>query len=328
MNNKQVILGVENFKFSILDSVPKPEHGIAYILYNSNGRKDHILIITPQNPVLGSQIRAGKYDKKMIISTTDRTYTVSKTILDETGKFRFFINIDFLYRMGDIKYIFENDLWSFDDTIENKTLQIIEMKHKQYDIESWVELERDLRTEISEAVNQIGYLQINNFRITIKLDETAEKIIQSKLDTMADIILQEDDKERASVKISTQEDLEIQKLKAERNIEEERNKVLVEKAKIANALKGEMGDEHIALLAYVKGEISSVELDDRIRGNRNADRMAKIEVLKQMAELGVSERILDKATIKLLGQMDEDTEQNIHTINEEEDVVVEDTEEY
>ena len=71
-----------------------------------------------------------------------------------------------------------------------------------------------------------------------------------------------------------------------------------------------------------------MELDDRIRGNRNADRMAKIEVLKQMAELGVSERILDKATIKLLGQMDEDTEQNIHTINEEEDVVVEDTEEY
>lgn len=87
-------MAVENYKFRIFDSVPKPESGIAYILYQGDGKQGNMLIITLENPVLSRQIKAGRFDKKMTISTEARECSITKQVLDQTGDYRYILQIE------------------------------------------------------------------------------------------------------------------------------------------------------------------------------------------------------------------------------------------
>ena len=144
MNNEQIILAVENYKFRIFDSVPKPESGIAYILYQGDGKQGNILIITSENPVLSRQIQAGGFDKKMTISTAVRECSITKQVLDQTGDYRFIIYIDIFYKLRDIRQVFEQGYWNIDEIMENCVFQILRSVHKKYDIDDQIEIEDKL----------------------------------------------------------------------------------------------------------------------------------------------------------------------------------------
>ena len=103
MENKRILLGIDNFKFSILDSVPKPEQDIAYILYKEEGSREDALVITAQKPVLSSQIRAKGFNKRMSIFIGQRDYEIQKEISDNSGNFKFSIYVNLQYFVQDIK---------------------------------------------------------------------------------------------------------------------------------------------------------------------------------------------------------------------------------
>lgn len=44
MNKNEPLIGIENFKFSIFDSVPKPNGDTAYILYKEGGKSNQLLV--------------------------------------------------------------------------------------------------------------------------------------------------------------------------------------------------------------------------------------------------------------------------------------------
>lgn len=328
-----IVLGVENFKFSIFDSVPKPDKNTAYILYREEERTDNILVITAQHPVLSSQIRAGRYNKKMRISLADREISIKKEISDDSGNFKFVVEVKISYRISDIEYIFKNKLWNTDFTIGNATIELIDMLHKKYDIESQIELQNELRDKLQERINEFSYLEVPELKILVEIDERARKIIDSNLDTMAGTVLLQNESEKASVEVEQRKRIEIQKLEAEKEIEEKKSAVRLEKARGVNALKDELGEDFGTFLAYANGEISSIEYDERMQKNRNANMMARIAGLKQLVDLDVlSGPALEKAALKLLGEdlSGGEIEQKAIADSTEENsgIIVEDTEEY
>lgn len=328
-----IVLGVENFKFSIFDSVPKPDKNTAYILYREEERTDNILVITAQHPVLSSQIRAGRYNKKMRISLADREISIKKEISDDSGNFKFVVEVKISYRISDIEYIFKNKLWNTDFTIGNAIIELIDMLHKKYDIESQIELQNELRDKLQERINEFSYLEVPELKILVEIDERARKIIDSNLDTMADTVLLQNESEKASVVVEQRKRIEIQKLEAEKEIEEKKSAVRLEKARGVNALKDELGEDFGTFLEYANGEISSIEYDERMQKNRNANMMARIAGLKQLVDLDVlSGPALEKAALKLLGEdlSGGEIEQKAIADSTEENsgIIVEDTEEY
>lgn len=328
-----IVLGVENFKFSIFDSVPKPDKNTAYILYREEERTDNILVITAQHPVLSSRIRAGRYNKKMRISLADREISIKKEISDDSGNFKFVVEVKISYRISDIEYIFKNKLWNTDFTIGNATIELIDMLHKKYDIESQIELQNELRDKLQERINEFSYLEVPELKILVEIDERARKIIDSNLDTMAGTVLLQNESEKASGEVEQRKRIEIQKLEAEKEIEEKKSAVRLEKARGVNALKDELGEDFGTFLAYANGEISSIEYDERMQKNRNANMMARIAGLKQLVDLDVlSGPALEKAALKLLGEdlSGGEIEQKAIADSTEENsgIIVEDTEEY
>lgn len=328
-----MIIAVENFKFSIFDSVPKPNQDIAFILYKEGNSTGDILVITEKHPALSNQIRAGRFDRKMTITLADREVSINKETVDTSGNFKFIINVKILYKIRDIEYIFRNHLWNTDSIVENTVMELIEKTHKKYDIESQIELQNELRINLQNQVEEWNYLDIFNLKISVEADERAKKIIDSNLDTMAETVLIQNESDRASVEVEQRKRLEIQKLEAEKEIEEKKSAVRLEKAKGVNALKDVLGDEFGTFLAYANGEITSIEFDDRMQKNKNANMMANIAWLKQLVDLDVfSGPQLERAALKLLGEetAGSEMEQKAITISADEnsDIIVEDTEEY
>lgn len=333
MDKSGIIISVENFKFSVFDSVPKPGQDTAYILYKEGDRTEHILVITDQHPVLSSQIRAGRYDKKMSIQTSGKKISISKQISDDSGNFKFIVSIMASYRISDVAYVFRNKLWNIEAIIENIIIKLIEEKHKKYDIESQIELQNDLRNELHSQMGKLVYLETSDMKVSVELDERAKKIIDSNLDTMADAVLLQNESDKASVEVEQRKRIEIQKLEAEKTIEEKKSAVRLEKAKGLNAIKDEIGEDFATFLAYANGEINSIEYDERIQKNRNANMMARLAGLKQLVDLDVlSGPALENAALKLLGE--ETAEKKIETkaitadMEEKSDIVIEDAEEY
>lgn len=334
MDKSNIILKVENFKFSILDSVPKPDDKIAYILYRDEKTNGNILVITAQKPALSSKIRAGGFNRKMTISLEVIQVALNKWIADISGNYKFSVNLKISYRIKDVAFVFNHNLWNVDVMIENKAQELIECTHKKYDIESQIELENELRKELTNYLAGLTYLEIVSLNVLVELDERAKAIIESKLDTMANSIFLENEGEKASIEVEQKANLEIKKIEAQKVIEEKRGALRKEQAKSINSLREEMGEDVVAFLAYANGEINSIEFDERMQRNRNNNMMTRLSVLKQLADSGIlSDHALENAAIKLLGEKDSsggEMEQKAIPDNnvEQNEVFVEDTEEY
>lgn len=333
MNENQPIFTVSNFKFSIFDSVPKPGSGKAFILYKEGGNPEKILLITEQKPVLGSQVKAGGYNKLMEVSLEEKNFELQKEIADDTNNFRFRVNVVFKYRISDPVYIFKHKINSTDEKIRTIVSNAIVEEHKKYDIESQIELESDLKDKMAKLLEDISYIEIMELSLKAVLDERAQRIIDSNLDAMAMDVVERNESEKLSRKIEEGKKIEIQQLEAQKEIEQRKNALNMEKAEGMKALEEKLGEDYSTFLAYVNGEISSVEFDQQMHKNRSAAMVARLQYFKQLVDMEVlSGPALERAAAKLLGD-DGGEEQNERQIfiggdKTEENVVVEDAEEY
>lgn len=324
MNENQTIFTVNNFKFGIFDSVPKPDSNSAYILYKEGGSTENILVITEQNPVLGSQIKAGGYNKLMEVSLEEKSFELKKVIADETNNFKFYVSVQLKYHISDPVYIFKKRVLIIAEDIRAVVSEIIEKEHKKYDIESQIELENDLKSKIAQQLQGILYIEIRELFVEVDLDERAQRIIDSELDAMAMGVVGRNESEKRSREIEEKKKIEIQQLEASKEIQQRKNALNLEKAAGMKALEEKLGEDYSTFLAYINGEISSVEFDEQMHRNRNAAMVAKLQFFKQMVEMDVlSGPALERAAVKLIG---DDIATDINNDVTDEDVVVEDTE--
>lgn len=201
MNENQAIFTVNNFKFGIFDSVPKPNSNSAYILYKEGGSTENILVITEQNPVLGSQIKAGGYNKLMEVSLEEKSFELKKVIADETNNFKFYITVQLKYHISDPVYIFKKRINTIAEDIRTAVSEMIEKEHKKYDIESQIELENDLKSKIAQQLQGILYIEIRELSVEADLDKRAQRIIDSNLDAMAMGVVGRNESEKLSQEI-------------------------------------------------------------------------------------------------------------------------------
>lgn len=329
------LITVENFKFSIFDSVPKPDADTAYILYKEGGKPEQILVITNQRPVLSAQIRAGKYNKKGIMSLAVRETEVNREVADETGKFKFFLYTKVGYRVKDAGYVFIHKI-DIDTMVYNTVYEILDGIHRKYQIDDQMDLEDGIKKQLRDSLKALDYLDIFEPEIRVDVDERAREIIDSNLNTMAKSMVRQNQEDITSLEIEQRKRLETQRYEAEREVQEKINDLTLEKIKGFNTAKQEAGEDYSLVLAYINGEINSVELDEKLRDNKNDDLEKKIKALKQLVSLDpevLSGVLLEKAILKLLGENTasvESGQQNtlIEDTSKADEIIVEDSEEY
>ena len=333
MNENRPVFTVNNFKFKIFDSVPKPDSNRAYILYKEGGSTENILVITEQNPVLGSQIKAGGYNKMMEVSLEEKNFEFKKEIADETNNFRFYVTVRSKYHISDPVYIFKKRVNTIAGRMQEIASKAIEEEHKKYDIESQIELENDLRSKMAKQLQEISYIEIRELSVEVDLDERAQRIINSNLDAMAMGVVGRNESERLSQEIEEKKKIEIQQLEASKEVENRKNALNLEKAEGMKALEEKLGEDYSTFLAYVNGEISSVEFDEQMHRNRNAAMVATLQYCKQLVEMDVlSGPALERAAAKLIGDDNTATQNeqqmltDANTVVEGGNVDVEDTE--
>lgn len=331
MKNNPQLITVENFKFTIFDSVPKPEPDQAYVLYREGRKNEEVLVITNQKPVLSNEIRTGKFNKKGIVSMAVREIQLKREAADETGNFKFFINGTIAYSVKDAAYVFVHDL-NIDAIVNGAVCELLDGIHRKYGIESLMDLEDNLKKQVREKLIKLHYLNIYEPEIKIDLDERGKKIIDSNLDTLAISVVKQNEEDVSSLEIEQRKRLEKQKYEAEREIQEKINALQLEQIKGFNAAKKEAGEDYTLVMAYIKGEITSVQLNDQLQRSKHADMMAKINYFKELVDLDViSGPKLEQAAMKLLGEDEGQSEIEQKALEDgsgEEVIVVEDTAEY
>ena len=333
MSDNRPLFTVNNFNFSIFDSAPKPDRDTAYVLYKEGGNPDKILVITQQEPALGSTIRAGGYNKIAEVSLAWREYAFQQKIADVTGNFRFYVTVKLKYRISDCVFVFKSKMDDAEEVVRDIVSKIVEDCHKAYDIESQIELESALKDRVAERLKEITYLESKEIAVGAALDERATNIINAALDAMADESIGNNQNEQLTRKIQREKDISIKKLEAENEIQKRKNDLNDTKAEGVKALEEKLGESYSTFLAYINGEITSIEFDSRVQQNRSASMLTKLQALKQLVELDVlSGPALERAAVKLLGEGDEQGVIGQQAISDskavDECVIVEDVEEY
>ncbi len=333
MSRNAQLFTVDNYKFRIFDPVPRAGDDKALVLFKEGGDLKKRLLITAQKPALGSEVRAGGYNRIMEIALGWNETEVHREIADESNNFRFFVSVTAQYRVKDPLYIFENRPGSVDGELQRMIVDAVQGAHKKYEIESQIELERDLRGDISKRLGSLGYLETGQVDVTADLDERAKTIIDSSLDALAQSAIGRNKSERLSQEIEEQKTVEINRLEAGREIEKARNELNLEKAAGLKALERGLGEDYSTVLSYLNGEISNVQLDERLYENRKQAMAAKLEYFKELvAEDVLSGPALERAAMKLLGEESMESTASQQALAdrdaERSEAVVEDTEEY
>ena len=266
------------------------------------------------------------------MSLAVRETEARREVADETGKFKFFLYAKAAYRIRDVGYVFVHKI-DIDAMVYNTLYEIFDGIHRKYSIEEQTDMEDELKEQLRNGFNRLGYLDILESDIQIDVDERAREIIDSNLNTMAKSVVRQNEEDIASFEIEQRKRLEKQKYEAEKEVQEKKNALQLEKIKGFNAAKQEAGENYGLVLAYINGEIGSVELDDRLQINEKSGLMTRIEAFKQLVDLEViSGPALEQAALKLLGENASNTETEskalIGEAENENVIVVEDSEEY
>lgn len=335
MGENKPIYTVNNFKFSIFDSVPKPDNDTAYILYREGVNFDKILVITAQQPTTSSTIKAGGYNKIVEVSLAWREFDFRKKIADKTNNFIFNIMVNLNYRISNCVDVFKTKIDNLEEKIQNEIEKIIENCHKKYDIEDQIELESDLKNKIAQKLCEITYMECRGVSVEADMDERATRIMNSALDGMVTEVVDRNTNEQLSRKIEEEKEIKLKQLDAEKEIQKRKNALNIEKAEGIKFLEEKLGINYGAFLAYMNGEINSTEFDARVQQNRNTAMEAKLQSLKQLVEIdALPGPALERVAVKLLGEgseakQSEHEQQKISNSSVTDGyVVVEDTEEY
>jgi hypothetical protein len=228
-------------------------------------------------------------------------------VVDKTGDYRFIIFIDIFYKLRDIRQVFEQGDWNIDEIMENYVFQILRSVHKEYGIDDQIEIEDKLVEILPQKLKEkMGYLDITDYKVQVDIDERAKKVLDTSLDTMADTIVFEKERERKEAEIENKKQLEIKQLNAEEEVANRQNRVTLVRASLLRELRDKIGeDSAVPFLAYVTGEINGVELDDRIRNNQNAGVMSRTKLLSELVDLdALSGPALEQVALELIGQKD------------------------
>lgn len=333
--SESIFQRVENFKFSVFDSVPKPDADTAYILYRE-GTKD-ILVITSQQPVLSSQIRRGGYDKKVTLSMKERTVSVEQNLKDRSNNFTITVQASLKFRIKEPAYLYFNHVDQPETVVQGKLLEILSQHHRKHVIDEAVEMEDKIRQEINTALRESYYLEFSRKHISVMLDRRAQAILESNLEVISQRALKENENELRQIELELEKQFQLQKTESERAIEEKQSRFQKQKMENIKALEKIGGGDTPLYLSYINGEISAEQFLAMKHERGRRDLMQRLEVVKQLADMDVLsgpklERVVESLFIQDMqeGRTAGDGQSRLmdNTFQIAGDIIIEDAEEY
>lgn len=258
------IISEEPFKLMPLEKAPRAAQNTALLLYRERMGMEQGMVILPEQSVLSSSIRMGKYDRKIVVDISRHQMEMDMKIRTQERYCDFLVHIDIEYGISDVKYAASNNLSHIQDTIQEAVRKFMNTYQESFSIYNEIRLERETDTLTKTLVEKFMFLYINA-RTKIQLDEAGQRVRDSDIKTRTDGIIQQN--EAKIQKLNTQRAGELERIEYQekKKILEEKNKLDEAKLEKLQGLMKRYGDDALLVNAYLDEEMSSLDFNEQMR---------------------------------------------------------------
>lgn len=280
------ILSEEPFKFKPFEKTPTAERDTAILLYRECMGMNTGMVILPEQAVLSSIIRMGKYDRKIVVDISKRQMDLDMKIRTKDGYCDFLIHIDIEYGIRDVKYAVSNNLSHIKNTIQDDIRKYMNAYQGMFRIEEGIELERKADELTNALIKKFVYLNIDT-RTKIALDQIGQKVYESNAQAIAHSIMQGNELEIQRLNMQRKGELERIGYVEKRKTFEEKNRLDMAKLEKLQELKKHYGGDALLVNAYLNDEMSSIGLNEQIRRQQQEDEDRRYTRFQKLYEMDV-----------------------------------------
>lgn len=325
------VLSEGPFKFTPFEKTPRAERDTALLLYRERMGMDSGMVILPEQSVLSSSIRMGKYDRKIVIDISKRHMGMDMKIKTQDGYCDFLVHIDIEYGIRDVKYAAGNNLSHIQNAIQDDIRKYMNEYQEIFSIDDEIGLEREADELTNALAKKFAFLYIN-VRTKIALDEIGQRVHESNAKSIADSIIQENEMEAQKLNMQKEGELERVGYQEKRKTFEEKNKLDIAKLEKLQDLKNLYGEDALLVNAFLNDEMNSIGLNEQIRKQRQEDEDRRNARFQQLFDMDImsDELINGYASQSILGKPVETIsikEREKEAIAQKDEVEIEDGEE-
>lgn len=257
---KEFVISDGNFKFSVLDKVPAAAAGQCILLYREGFGRNGSMVIDSYARPLASDVRRGKYNKIVYLSTGDQSADYSFQLAMKDFEFCFHVKVTLCYSMKDEREYYFGKGEEDRDSITKAVNEILRECDKQYGIVQEMELRNDLQMKLERKLSQYQTLRFKSINVSVEGDSDAQKILQSKREKEVEKSIYED---KTEIKVS-------------RNFQdgklmESENQLLLQKMQRLSQMTTQFGKLTPIMEEYFKGNIDGERLYEYIEKSQIAD---------------------------------------------------------
>lgn len=278
---KQFVISEETFRLKPLEKAPQAESGTAIILYRECAGVSSGMIIFPEQFVMSGSIRIGKYDRKIVIDISEHQLELNTKIKTQEGYSDFLIHIAIKYKIKDVMYAAIKNLDNIQNLILEEAKKFINECQEEFSFEDEIGMERKLDELIKILRQRFLFLTIVVEK-RVELDEIGQFVHGSNVKSIAESIVQRNELEVEKVSIQRKEELKRTQYQEDRETLEIKNRLKEAKLEKFKSLESRFGEDALILEAYSNGEISSIELNDKLRKQHQEDFDKKSQILKEL----------------------------------------------
>lgn len=280
------VLAVEPFKLLPLEKAPRAEKNTALLLYRERLGVDAGIVIFPEQMVLSSSIRMGKYDRKIVVDISKKQFQMDGKIKTQEQYCDFLIHVELEYSVSDVKYVAKNDLADISGRIQESVKQFMNLQQEQYSMDDEIALARKLDELSMTLTKEYVFLYINA-RTNIRLDEAGQKVQESNIKTITGSIITENELELEKLNLQKEEEIERTNYQEKRKTLEEKNKLDEAKLDKIQGLQNRYGEDALLVNGFLDGEFDNSELNERIRQQQQENRANRMAELKELSKMNI-----------------------------------------
>jgi len=265
----EFIISDERFRFGILDKVPIPAHDECILLYREERGENGSLILSEGINVLSSEVRRGKFNRKITLSLSQKPVSHSVKVGIKDMEMYFDVAVKAVYRIANVREFYFRGR-ADEDKIKQSIKKTVKKYDKKFGLTKGVDLQGELEEEIEESLRQFAGLKFESLQVDVVPDEEARQYIKS-------------DKEKARVMhhSSNETDTKIFLNKQKEREMDSENAIYAKKLQKFMAMTQEYGQMAPLVDGYLEGGMDARELYDYAIKNRGSNIDDLLKVVKE-----------------------------------------------
>ena len=266
---KEFVASIDNYKFSILDTVPTVPENQCILLYKEGFDKNSSVVIDNYTKLMKRDILRGKFNRIVYLSMQEQSASYSFQIVMKEGDFYFNAKVGVRYSLKNVReYYFEQSEENGDD-IKKRIYNAVRNCDKQYTMHECIKLRNDLQFNLEMQFNSYHALRVTLDDVLVEVDSDVQAILDSEKKMVVDI-----------AKHKNETDVIVSQNANQEKINDSENRLMVQNIQYLLKLASQFGILAPIFAEYSKGKLSGMQLYEYIDQNR----MKELSALKDAAD--------------------------------------------